>query len=82
MQNNMPKNSSLSIFCIFCILLYAEYENMQLNMQKYVNEYAVICINMRNNMPKNSSLSIFCIFCILLYAEYAKYAIKYAKICQ
>ena len=69
-----------SAYSAYCYM--QNMQNMQLNMQKYVNEYAVICINMPNNMPKNSSLSIFCIFCILLYAEYAEYAIKYAEICQ
>ena len=69
-----------SAYSAYCYM--QNMQNMQLNMQKYVNEYAVICINMPNNMPKNSSLSIFCIFCILLYAEYAEYAIEYAEICQ
>ena len=56
-------------------------QNMQLNMQKYVNEYAVICINMPNNMPKNSSLnhcpySAYYTYCNM--QKYAEYAYKYA----
>ncbi len=45
-----------SAYSAYCYMQYMQ--NMHINMQKYVNEYAVICIYMPNNMQNNSSLSI------------------------
>ena len=66
---NMQKYASIcQIICqkiLHCpYSAYSAYCNMQnmqdmhKNMQKYVNEYAEICINMPNNMQNNTSLSI------------------------
>ncbi len=46
MQNNMHKNSAGFIFCIFCILQYAEYHgaeydsDMSKNMLQYAKQQA------------------------------------------
>ena len=49
-------NCLYSAYSAYCYM--QNMQNMHLNMQKYVNEYAEICINMPNNMPKNTSLSL------------------------
>ena len=45
-----------SAYSAYCYM--QNMQNMHLNMQKYVNKYAVICTNMPNNMQNNTSLSI------------------------
>ena len=63
-------------------------QNMRINMQKYVNEYAEICINMPNNMPKilHCLYSAYSAYCYMqnmqnMHINMPKYVNEYAEIC-